>query len=205
MNWLPIGGRAAAHVFKSRLNEAITANVVGPGGVQAKFKYQYMDVAWCQMRLDRDGDVGTYINTECDDAAFCRLSMKGGGNLLNGGRWEWTTTDHTKTGPKQHSDVAWRQRLTGETDAQYDFRMHPNLDNLFGMSPAEVKELGLAMLGDTDNRVLGFDLWRGDGGDGSALAYWSRSDIQAAMLTVYNASKDLTDKPYNVRGDLVDA
>jgi len=65
-----------------------------------------------------------------------------------------------------------------------------------GMSPAEVRAIGFAVL--ADPRPVGFNLWAYSFG----VDYWSRREIQAAMEDVRMRSVGRVDGRLNIRGDL---
>lgn len=67
------------------------------------------------------------------------------------------------------------------------------------MSPAEVEAGGFAALSLAGS--CGHFWWAYENTAGSHT-YWDKTEIQAAMLAVYNQSQGRTDGPINVRGDL---
>lgn len=82
---------------------------------------------------------------------------------------------------------------------------HPSRPNWWGMSPTEIRRVADAINALGHYRALGVYIWQDRDDTKSSLSvaqqttYFLRSDIQAALLYLKNAVKDLKRGPYNYR------
>lgn len=129
-NWMPICARALCTYMRDR---ALAAGPDGDGGprINGIRQYRYIDLCMTQYRtrINVDGTVEDYLNTQIPAAHSCGLAFAGGINMLNQGAG--TTPGYGC--------------VPGENPAQCSF------------SPAEVRSTGIAMLSRAD--CLGFAIW----------------------------------------------
>lgn len=140
--------------------------------------YQYLDFAWNQLPFGGTTDIYGFCLKAYNDALSINLGIMIGGNLLDGG-----------AGP--NSPDGWAIR--------------GNRQDKYGLSPTEIGKLGDAIQSLGDFKTLGCFFWTDlsyyppGGTQAQLLAYFNRSEIQAALTNFSNKVKNVKLGPINYR------